>query len=370
MAAISDAAAASVSKRARVETTPALLEPVKQTVIVSNLSEPSSDASGVKIGTHDGKFHCDEALACAMLKLLPRWRDAVLVRTRDTDMLAQCDIVVDVGATYDPATLRFDHHQKTFDGTLNELGFATKLSSAGLVYKHFGRDVIAEVTGGQLPAEVVEIMYHKVYKGFIEHIDAIDNGIEVSDGPLKYDVSSDLSSRVGRLYPSWNEDSSPAIVNEQFRAAVLLTGTELLESILYLQNSWWPARSFVEQAIVGAPEVDPCGQILVLDNHCPWTAHLFALEEEKSVGPFNFMLYTDNRNMWRVHAVPVSEGSFQSRTPLLEAWRGLRDDALVEACGIQGATFVHASGFIGGNATREGAIAMAKATLKALGTIP
>ena len=23
------------------------------------------------IGTHDGKFHCDEVLACAMLKLLP-----------------------------------------------------------------------------------------------------------------------------------------------------------------------------------------------------------------------------------------------------------------------------------------------------------
>lgn len=27
-----------------------------------------------RIGTHDGTFHCDEALACALLRLLPRFR--------------------------------------------------------------------------------------------------------------------------------------------------------------------------------------------------------------------------------------------------------------------------------------------------------
>ncbi len=40
--------------------------------------------------------------------------------------------------------------------------------------------------------------------------------------------------------------------------------------------------------------------------------------------------------------------------------RGLRDDALSEACGVPGGVFVHASGFIGGNATYEGALAMAR----------
>ena len=28
------------------------------------------------IGTHSGNFHCDEALACYMLKLLPEYQDA------------------------------------------------------------------------------------------------------------------------------------------------------------------------------------------------------------------------------------------------------------------------------------------------------
>lgn len=50
--------------------------------------------------------HCDEALACAMLKMLPEWSDAVVVRTRDETELAKCDVVVDVGGVYDPAAQR------------------------------------------------------------------------------------------------------------------------------------------------------------------------------------------------------------------------------------------------------------------------
>jgi uncharacterized UPF0160 family protein len=59
----------------------------------------------VKIGTHNGAFHCDEALACAILKSLPRFSDAEIVRTRDQKVLDTCDIVVDVGGI-------FDHQQK------------------------------------------------------------------------------------------------------------------------------------------------------------------------------------------------------------------------------------------------------------------
>jgi len=88
-------------------------------------------APATKIGTHDGKFHCDEALACAMLSMLPTWSGAAVVRTRNPDALATCNAVVDVGAVYDAAGLRFDHHQKGFEHTLD--GHTIKLSSAGLV---------------------------------------------------------------------------------------------------------------------------------------------------------------------------------------------------------------------------------------------
>lgn len=38
----------------------------------------------MKIGTHDGRFHCDEALACAMLKnYTQKFKNAAVVRSRD-----------------------------------------------------------------------------------------------------------------------------------------------------------------------------------------------------------------------------------------------------------------------------------------------
>ncbi len=46
-----------------------------------------------------------------MLRLLPRYADATIVRSRDPEALARCDIVVDVGGEYDPARHRYDHHQ-------------------------------------------------------------------------------------------------------------------------------------------------------------------------------------------------------------------------------------------------------------------
>lgn len=40
-----------------------------------------------KIGTHSGVFHCDEALACFMLKQLPEYSEAEIIRTRDMKVL-------------------------------------------------------------------------------------------------------------------------------------------------------------------------------------------------------------------------------------------------------------------------------------------
>lgn len=60
----------------------------------------------------------------------------------------------------------------------------------------------------------------------------------------------------------------------------------------------------------------------------------------------------------------VSPAKFESRMPLPSPWRGLRDDELSKESGIPGCVFVHMSGFIGGNQTYEGALAMARAALK------
>lgn len=352
-------------KRTRPEENPFLL-PIKQCGVCSTLEEAGA---AKKIGTHDGKFHCDEALACAMLKLLPEFEEACVVRTRDPSILAECDIVVDVGGVYDPEALRFDHHQKGFE-TFFE-GACTKLSSAGLVYQHFGKRVISLLTSqAQWPEHVAEVVYQKIYTNFMEAVDAIDNGVSIAgDNPKLYRVNTDLSARVGRLNPGWNEDNSSLRANESFRDAMLLTGTEFLEHVDGLQNSWWPARSIVERCLARTAEVDQSGQVMLLDasGGVPWQSHLFDIEAEQGEGNFTpviYVLYTDNHDKWRIQCVPAAEGSFDSRRKLPEAWRGLRDDALSAASGIEGCVFVHAAGFIGGNNTFEGALAMARRALE------
>jgi uncharacterized UPF0160 family protein len=83
--------------------------------------------------THDGSFHCDEALAIFMLKQLNP--NISVVRSRDAAVHEKCDMLVDVGGVFDPSKLRFDHHQRGFTETFSDRHRNTVLSSAGLIYK-------------------------------------------------------------------------------------------------------------------------------------------------------------------------------------------------------------------------------------------
>ena len=80
--------------------------------------------------------------------------------------------------------------------------------------------------------------------------------------------------------------------------------------------------------------------------------HLFELEADLSIAEAEkpiYVIYPDETGgQWRVQAVPVAPESFESRKALPEVWRGLRDDELSKASGVDGCVFVHASGFIGG----------------------
>ncbi|XP_077978339.1 MYG1 exonuclease-like [Glandiceps talaboti] len=322
----------------------------------------------VKIGTHNGTFHCDEVLACFMLKQLPQYKDADIVRTRDSATLDTCDIVVDVGAEYDPSKHRYDHHQRSFKDSMSTLTpdkkWTTKLSSAGLVYLHFGHQILAQVLKTTADAQITGVIYNKVYENFIEEIDAIDNGISQSDEKPRYAVSTNLSSRVGHLNPWWNDEDVD--VEERFQKAMKLVGEEFLDRVVFYHKCWWPARALVEEAIGERFQVDESGEIMLLkQGGFPWKDHLFDLEAELKIEtPIKYALYTDQNGNWRIQCVPIRKDSFENRLSLYEEWRGVRDDELSELSGIPGCIFVHASGFIGGNKTKEGVLAMAKKTLE------
>uniref|UniRef100_A0A915E8P5 Uncharacterized protein n=1 Tax=Ditylenchus dipsaci TaxID=166011 RepID=A0A915E8P5_9BILA len=171
-----------------------------------------------------------------MLKTLPKYRKHVVVRTRDPAILETCDVVLDVGGVYDHEKKRYDHHQRGFTETMNSvlgIDFHTKLSSAGLVYAHYGKEVIANLL--------------KLYKNFVESVDAIDNGIQQFDGEPRYMLSSTLNSRISDLNPAWNDNT--ALPDNQFSKAMDVVKEEFEAKVNYLFNSWIPARELVVQAI-------------------------------------------------------------------------------------------------------------------------
>ncbi|KAK3305379.1 metal-dependent protein hydrolase [Chaetomium strumarium] len=337
----------------------------------------------VAIGTHNGHFHADEALAVYMLRThIPTYSGAKLVRTRDPKLLDECHTVVDVGGEYDPARNRYDHHQRSF-GTFFP-GRPTKLSSAGLVYMHFGREIIARRLAQPQESEQVDMVWRKIYESFIEALDAHDNGINVYDSAAlaaaglqkKFsDGGFTLGAMVGRLNPNWNDPmpEDPVAAQEaedrRFELASQRIGEEFDRDLDYFTRAWLPAREVVAEAFAGRVEYDSKGRILVLKRQsAPWKDHLYSLEEQKPEGgQVLYVLYPEKPvpdAKWRIQCVPVAKDSFESRKPLPESWRGFRDEELDGISGVSGSVFVHASGFIGGNKSFEGALAMAKKALE------
>jgi uncharacterized UPF0160 family protein len=130
------------------------------------------------IGTHSGVFHADDAMGCVLLRdYTERYKGAKVVRTRDPELLKQLDIVIDVGGVYDPALQRYDHHQKGFTETFHHKS-DIKLSASGLVYKHYGKEIIKNaiedlIATQQIPEYIrpkitekaIEELYHDCYRG-------------------------------------------------------------------------------------------------------------------------------------------------------------------------------------------------------------
>ncbi|GAB0088571.1 Myg1 [Sergentomyia squamirostris] len=324
-----------------------------------------------KIGTHDGNFHCDEALACFLLKNhVEEYKDAEIIRTRKDEILDKCDIVVDVGGVFDPAKKRYDHHQKSFQESLSSLRpefgskYKIRLSSAGLIYVFYGEEILRDLlkkNGHVLKPDSLKMIYKMVYEKFIEEIDAIDNGWPMFPGESQYTINTHLSSRVGNFNQNWKpkKDENYNSFNS-FCKAMELVGAEFTDKVLYYFESWLPARTIVEAALEDRFNVHPSGSIIILGQFCPWKQHLSLLEVEQGIeGSIKFVVSTDKEDDHRCMAVPVNPESFICRKFLHKDWRGIRDSELAGISGIPEAKFVHQTGFIGGAATQEAALQMA-----------
>ncbi|KAI9825323.1 MAG: hypothetical protein M1819_000569 [Sarea resinae] len=374
------------------------------------------------IGTHNGHFHADEALAVHLLRHLPAYASSPLLRTRDPALLDTCHTVVDVGGAYDPAANRYDHHQRDFSATFPS--HRTKLSSAGLVWLHFGKAIIrarceglesstttittddgdnhgstTDDTTDDTTNDTTTLLWKKLYADFIEAIDANDNGIpNISPSDLAaaslskrfHDTALTLPSLISDLNfapPSSTSTPKPptqlqAEEDARFQTASALIGTAFDRKLRIVHQAWLPARTTLRAAY----DARTVPELLVLPaGGVPWKEHLYALEAGSSPTTTDtttpgttdttttkrvlYVLYPElpggpPESKWRIQSVPVSADSFESRKPLPEQWRGLRDAELDRVAGVDGCVFVHASGFIGGNRTWDGVWEMARLALE------
>lgn len=320
-----------------------------------------------QICTHSGTFHADESLAVYMIRLLPRFAKYLLVRSRDSKDWEDSDIVIDVSGKYDGIKY-FDHHQREFTETFP--GYKTKLSSAGLIYKHFGKEIIQEKLNLK-DDQVIEMIYQKIYKEFIESIDANDNGISKYDSEVKLDGKFNdknlmLPSIISNLNPNWYEDPTDKDFDEKFEKSSALMGMVFENSLNYYGKSWLKSKSIVEKAIRERFDVDKSGQIIKLQSFCPWKDQVYNLEKQLDLKPqefIKFVLFEDSSGKWRISTVPISSGNFTFRLGIKEEWRGIRDEQLNELAGIPDGIFVHANGFIGGAGSYESVLKMAQDSL-------
>ena len=265
--------------------------------------------------THNGNFHADDVFSIAALKsILPSLK---LIRTRDSDIIAKADIVVDVGGEYDAETGRFDHHQR---GGAGERENGIPYSSFGLIWQKYGLEICQ---GNQDVAKAVD-------SGLVSKIDAIDCGhVEgIYDG-----IS--LSQTIGMFNPTWQEDSH---FDSCFDEAVDFAA-RVLTRFIASANGGISAKAVVAKAIEEAD--DP--RVIVLEKYTPWKRTVDTLSKEAL-----YVVYPSQTGQWRIQTVPVELGSFENRKSLPKQWAGLSDKALQEVTGIDDAMFCHNGLFIAG----------------------
>jgi uncharacterized UPF0160 family protein len=266
----------------------------------------------MKITTHDGQFHADEVSAIAILKSL--YPDAEIIRTRDTTLLEEADIVLDVGHKYDPSGKLYDHHQATFDLKRPN---GTPYSSCGLVWLHYGHEVIKRIVP-EAPDNLANAAYELLDQLFIQPIDAIDTGHNLPkyfDGNLHY---SQVISSCNILKDSgFNTAVDLAKITFQLHLAKAL---ELADDKIKL------SRAIVES--------DYSSRFLVLPEYINFKPF------PELVADYSYVFFPKDDGSWSIN--PTTEDFYLHPT-----LRGRSAKDINTILDIDDTVFVHKSGFTG-----------------------
>ena len=270
----------------------------------------------IKVVTHNGIFHADELLACALLCIAYGRDNVGIIRSRDSKVLEVATKnkdtwTIDVGNSYDPEILNFDHHMRDFDVTNS---FGNKLSSFGMVVEELlRRSFFSEVRQQLLD--------------FSNKVDLMDNGIEVAEDLLFLSVLNSYSD---------NE-----VIN--FYSA-LETAISYLRSLI---NKW------KEERIINLRLNDSLGN-MTEDGIIYNTDYIPVDERANAIPEAKLVVYKNKAGTYNIQSVNVGETKdFSVRCPAPSKWLGLRDNELIRASGGLPLTFCHVGGFLTVTSTDE-----------------
>lgn len=294
--------------------------------------------------THNQGFHADDVMAYAILKevLTQQGETWTLERTRDMEIIQKGDIVFDVGEEYDPARNRYDHHQRGRAGSREN---GVLYASAGLVWKHFGKELCMN-----------ETVWKSVDRGLFQELDAIDNGQDYF-GSINFPDAeyTSLAIHIAHFEPMTLGKKTPEELMIGFEQA-----SEFARGILtrMIKNVEFFESAFLEASEIYKNSEDK--QILIFQKN-------YARPTWKRLSEFPepvFAVYYNNKyNDWKVESIPVTPITFEARKLAPESWRGLQQEDLRRESGVSDAKFCHPSGFLMGAESFEGAIQLAKKAL-------
>jgi uncharacterized UPF0160 family protein len=228
-------------------------------------------------------------------------------------LIEGADLVFDVGSVFDPAILRFDHHQKSYVGSR---------SSAGMVLDWL-------VESGGVALRLGDLLRAQL----VDYVDDVDNGRREPDPHVPcFARLVETMNRGNRT----NADYDAAFVRAARIAEELLQGHRLEHEELEV------ARGYVRTALEEADRRQ--SNLLVLPEYIRWKPAYFDIT--RGDHPTEFVVHPGLDGSWRASAIPPEENSFAQKRPLPQPWAGLADEALVAVTGVPGSRFCHKNRFI------------------------
>lgn len=271
--------------------------------------------------THNGKFHADDVFSAALLLYL----------NPEIRIFRGNQVPEDfTGVVFDIGRGRYDHHQK--DSRIRENGIP--YAAFGLLWEGLGAGILGE--------ELAE----KFDESFVQPLDNNDNTGE----------KNELASLIGSFNPAWDSEDNN---DEAFFQAVSVAGMILDHKFeRYLGNERADQRvnellkAKEEQSLENTED----SRILVLPEFVPCQKRL-------SETQIAFVIFPSNRGGYCIQP-QKKEYSMNYKCSFPSEWLGLEGEELVQATGLESASFCHKGGFLMTMGALEDALEVCRISLR------